>query len=184
MAGHRTRRSCWRRSGSSGSGGTTRSTCVLTLVRFASLACVTPLHRRSLTQPRRPLSCTRAARGHSSARAAVAARPCLESLAESAARCSCRLITIIELLGRIPSVSRARSCAVEHLYAPGQGALAIVCRASDAPIEAILRTLDHRTTSLVSLELSSFELLHAACPIPCTCLFFSPRGRRVSPFSD
>jgi hypothetical protein len=83
-----------------------------------------------------------------------------------------------------PSVSRAHSCAVEHLYAPGQGALAIVCRASDAPIEAILRTLDHRTTSLVSLELSSFELLHAACPIPCTCLFFRPRGRRVSPFSD
>ncbi len=40
-------------------------------------------------------------------------------------------------------------CAVEHLYAPGQGALAIVCRAADEPIQAILRTLDHRTTSLV-----------------------------------
>ena len=71
---------------------------------------------------------------------------------------------------------------MEHLYAPGQGALAIVCRASDAPIEAILRTLDHRTTSLVSLELSSFELLHAACPIPCTCLFFAPEDAELARF--
>ena len=92
----------------------------------------------------------------------------------------CRIISgallmpliVIALLAA--SIGTWNSCAVEHLYAPGQGALAIVCRASDAPIEAILRTLDHRTTSLVSLELSSFELLHAAYPIPCTCLFSPP----------
>jgi hydroxymethylbilane synthase len=69
-------------------------------------------------------------------------------------------------LGRIGEATELFDLA-EFLPAPGQGALAVECRESDAELRALLAGLDHRPTRLAVLaERALLAALEAGCSAP------------------
>jgi hydroxymethylbilane synthase len=73
-------------------------------------------------------------------------------------------------LGRLHEVTETLDPLL-MLPAPGQGALAVECRASDAPLSAGLSALDHPgTRSAVTAERSLLAALEAGCTAPVGAL--------------
>lgn len=69
-------------------------------------------------------------------------------------------------LGRLDEASQLFD-AMEFLPAPGQGVIALQCRADDAPTCALLGTVDHRATRVVATAERAFlRALGTGCELP------------------
>lgn len=73
----------------------------------------------------------------------------------------------LERLGRADAISEVLDVDEIMLPAPGQGAIAVQCRADDTATRALLAALDHRETRLaITAERAFLARLDAGCRLP------------------